>query len=134
MKKLTIAIPTILLLLALAAVQSATKAAPSETETIDIQVSPSTIQKSWNARAEELRVTVHADVSFSLFDTDDIEVWLDDVKATYIKSDARGDLVAKFDFDAVAAQVEPGTATLSLRAISRTGTVYAGTDEVRVVD
>lgn len=103
---------------------------------IEIQVSPSTILLDWKAKGD-VKVTVHADVSFSFFDPRNIEVSLDGIGATYIKSDARGDLVAKFDFqeiaDGLAAGSASGSATLRLRAVARDGTVYTGEDDVRVV-
>jgi hypothetical protein len=103
---------------------------------VEIQVSPSTILLDWKAKGD-VKVTVHADVSFSFFDPRNIEVSLDGIGATYIKSDARGDLVAKFDFHQIADGLEAGSAsgsaTLRLRAVSRDGTVYTGEDDVRVV-
>ena len=105
---------------------------PADEVEIAIQVSPSTILLNWKAKGD-VKVTVHADVSFSLFSTSNIEVWLDGIPATYIYDDARGDLVGKFDFDAVKGLLDAGTATLSLRAVAEDGTVYYGSDEVRVV-
>jgi hypothetical protein len=110
---------------------------PAETgeETIEIQVSPQTILLNWKALGN-VKLTVHADVNFSLgFDRFDVS--LDGVQAAYVYSDDRGDLVAKFNFWDIAALVrEQGveTATLTLVAVSEDGTIYVGSDQVRVMD
>ena len=100
---------------------------------IPIQVSPQTLIMEWNTQGDP-RVTVHADVSYGFFnDLVELTIWLDGIQAVYIKSDARGDLVAKFPHDEVIALLGTGYATLSLRAVAEDGTVYTGTDRVRVI-
>ena len=132
MKTATLGLLSSLLLFSIVAAHPATSPVPADDVEIGIKVSPSTILLNWNAKGD-VKVTVHADVSFSLFSTSDIEVWLDGIPATHLYADARGDLVGKFDFDAVKELVGPERATLSLRAVAKDGTVYYGSDDVRVV-
>jgi hypothetical protein len=101
-------------------------------EEIVIQVSPQTILLNWKAQGD-VKVTVHAEVDFSLFVGDGISVSLEGIPASYIYSDARGDLVAKFPFDKVVELCEVGTATLRLSAMDRNGITYTGSDVVRVI-
>jgi hypothetical protein len=119
---------------------------PAETQTsledteetvIPIQVSPSTILLDWKAKGEA-RVTVHAEVSFGLFDSTSFHITLENaagdvVSATYIKADARGDLVAKFPYEDIKGLLGPGPAILHLTAEGEDGNTYVGEDEVRVV-
>jgi hypothetical protein len=132
MKKATLGLLSTLLLFSVMAAHPATAPAPVDEVEIGIQVSPSTILLEWKAKGD-VRVTVHADVSFSLFDTKDIQVELGGISASYIYSDARGDLVGKFPYELVKELVGPGTTTLNLRAVAKDGTVYYGSDEIRVV-
>lgn len=132
MKKPTLGLLSTLLLFSVTATIPATSAASSDDVEIGIQVSPSTILLNWKAKGD-VKVTVHADVSFRLFDTSDIQVDLGGIPASYIYSDARGDLVGKFPYELVKELVGPGTATLSLRAVATDGTIYFGSDDVRVV-
>jgi hypothetical protein len=122
------------------------KALPAEAPTplddagdveIAIQVSPSTILLEWNSKGDA-RVTVHAEVSFSKFDPSSFQITLanadgDEVSASYIKADARGELVAKFPHELIAEMVGPGPAVLHLRAVGEDGNTYFGEDEIRVV-
>ncbi len=133
MRKATLYMLSILLLASLGARPLPGQAPGGRDEVVTIQVSPQTLLLNWKARGD-VKVTVHAEVSFGLFDGADIDVWLGDIQATYIKPDARGDLVAKFPFDQVAQLLEVGSATLTLTAITRDGTVYTGTDEVRIIE
>lgn len=106
-------------------------------EEIDIQVSPSTI----NLAYEGTVVTVHADIPFSNVPVD-ASLTLNGVQVWYTKSDARGDLVAKFHVDDVKdilADSVGGNATLTLSAVVELETgkedlFFWGEDAVRVVD
>jgi hypothetical protein len=128
------ALGSLSILLLVSAMAATPVALPSQADDVEIgiQVSPSTILLNWKAKGD-VRVTVHAEVSFRLFDTEDIQVELGGIPASYIYSDARGDLVGKFEYALVKDLVGPGTATLSLKATAKDGTVYHGSDEVRVV-
>jgi hypothetical protein len=132
MKKATLGLLSTLLLFSIMAALPASSGIPSDDVEIGIQVSPSTILLNWKAKGD-VRITVHAEVSFRLFDTNDIQVELGGIPASYIYSDARGDLVGKFPYELVKELVGPGTSTLSLRAVAKDGTVYYGSDDVRVV-
>jgi hypothetical protein len=132
MKKATLGLLSTLLLFSVMAAHPAEAPVPVNEVEIGIQVSPSTILLNWKAKGD-VRITVHADVSFRLFDTSDIQVDLGGVPAIYIYADARGDLVGKFPYEAIKELVGPGTATLSLTATAKDGTVYFGSDDVRVV-
>jgi hypothetical protein len=97
---------------------------------IQIQVSPSTI----NMDQKGEWVTVHGVIPLSLVATE--SVTLNGVLVEYTKSDARGELVAKFligdvlDLDIIS----PPTATLTLSGTTTTGELFSGTDTVRVVN
>jgi hypothetical protein len=132
MKKATLGLLSTVLLFSIMAAHPAQAPFPADEVEIGIQVSPSTILLNWKAKGD-VKVTVHADVSFRLFDPSDIQVDLDGIPAMYIYSDARGDLVGKFPYDDIKELVGPGTATLSLTATAKDGTVYYGSDDVRVV-
>ena len=132
MKKVTLGLLSTLLLFFVMAALPAPAEGPTDDVEIGIQVSPSTILLNWKAKGD-VRITVHADVSFRLFDTNDIQVDLGGITASYIYSDARGDLMGKFPYALVRELVGHGTATLSLTAVAKDGTVYYGSDDVRVV-
>lgn len=107
-------------------------------EEIGIQVSPSTI----NLAYEGTVVTVHADIPYAKVAAVDASLTLNGVQVWYTKSDACGDLVAKFHVDDVKAILEDsvgGNATLTLSAVVvlETGEedlFFWGEDAVRVVD
>ncbi len=97
-------------------------------EEIGIQVSPSTI----NVDQKGVWVTVHADIPLDVVDEDSLK--LNGVEVWYTKSDARGDLVAKFRVGDVLEIVAGRSATLTLTGTTITGVSFSGTDTVRVVD
>ena len=98
-------------------------------EEIGITVSPSTLylesQGSW--------VTVHTDVAYGLVDT--ATLMLNGVPIAWTKVDNQGNLVAKFELDAVKDIdiVEPPSAMLTLSGTLIGGADFSGTDEVKVV-
>jgi len=96
---------------------------------IAIQVSPSTI----NLAYQGTRVTVHADIPYGAVLPDSV-VTLNGIAATSTFADDCGDLVAKFDVDAVKRIIAPPSADLTLEGIDRTGERFSGTDTVRVID
>ena len=105
--------------------------ADGEAEEIDITVAPSTLNLSYQGDW----VTVHTDLAYT--DGCDLAWFLNTVTATFIYSDSRGDLVAKFEVGAIATTIgdvtEPTTVTMTLRGENE-GVVYEGSDVVRVID
>lgn len=107
----------------------------AEGTVIEIQVSPSTILLSSKAKGpQKVRVTVHADIDYS--DVATYSVTLSGIGAAFTFPDARGDLVAKFEFDAVADLVremmQAGEAILRLDGYYVSGGSFSGEDTVRV--
>lgn len=102
---------------------------------IAIQVSPATLVLD----APQVWVTIHADVNFALVDTDsEVTLVVSDasIAATSIFADDRGDLVAKFDKDAVEslleASVNYATATITLECALDDGTFCSGSQQVTI--
>ena len=73
-----------------------------------ITISPKTLVLS----SEDTIVTVHSNIPYGYVDT--ATLTLDDIRATFSKSDACGDLVVRFSRADVKGIVSPGTATLTL--------------------
>ena len=99
----------------------------AENGEVYILVSPQTLllsstQGGW--------VTVHAAIPYNQVDTFSVE--LSGVPAGTTKADARGDLVAKFDEDAIKALVSPPSAVLALTGVTVDGEAIYGEDEVQV--
>lgn len=124
-----------LLLLILFALPSQVALGQGEGAAITIQVSPSTILLSSRARGpQKVQVTVHADIDYS--DVATYSVTLNGIEAEFTFPDARGDLVAKFEFDTVVEEVEEmmeaGEAVLRLDGSLIDGGSFSGEDTVRV--
>ncbi|MFC2009087.1 hypothetical protein ACFLUT_03435 [Chloroflexota bacterium] len=100
-----------------------------EAETIDIVVAPSTINLNYQGPC----VTVHTDLAFS--ESGGYVWYLDGVEAYDTFADDCGDLVAKFDSDAVMAVLEASDEPVTLTLTGQDGDVviYQGTDDVRVI-
>ena len=98
--------------------------------TIEIQVSPNTIQLG---DSQPVWVTIHTDLPYGLVDTD-LDITLNGVLVDYTKSDLCGDLVAKFNSAAVKDILDPGMATLTLSGVTIYGDLFAGSSTVRVVE
>ena len=143
MSKTTLGMFSALLLFSLTTAQpsAAQKAeAPLAGADRDLLVSPQTLLLDEFKAKGLVEVTIHADVPFNTVDTKTVElsVELGDVPATSAFPDDRGDLVAKFEWDALAAlfQGEEGetlTLILQLRCRLITGEIFEAEDEVRVV-
>ncbi len=136
MKRAVLGLFSSLLLLFLVTARPASGQLPSEDGDIVIQVSPSTILLNWKTQGDA-RVTIHAEVDYGLFVGADLAVWLEfeeDIQATSIFADARGDLVAKFPYEELVELLDVGRVTLHVKAVARDGTVYFGHDDVRVID
>jgi len=101
---------------------------------IPIQVSPNTI----NLDQKGVWVTVHADIAYADVVEAQAVLDLDGVSVCYIKSDAQGNLVAKFNVDDVKNIVTVPSARLTLTGEVETASgavvLFSGTDTVRVVD
>jgi hypothetical protein len=106
-----------------------TSMANAENITIGIQVSPSTI----NLDQKGVWVTVHGEIPLGQVATDAV-LTLNGVPVDYTKSDARGELVAKFVVGDVLSIVSTPSAKLTLEGTLITGDTFSGTDTVRVVD
>lgn len=129
MLRTSVSVCVLLLVIGLFAGMAVSQTGSSEVE-VSIVVSPSTI----NIQSKGVWVTVHADIPYS--EVADAIVTLDDVDVEVVctKSDARGDLVAKFDVDAIKDIVDPGTAELELSVITVSGERFYVTDTVTVID
>jgi len=93
---------------------------------VQIVVSPHTLvlssPGSW--------VSVHTNVPFGAVDRSTLE--LNGIAVAWTKADARGNLVAKFDMDAVKAIVEIGEATLTLTGELLDGQLIDASDTITV--
>lgn len=99
---------------------------------IEIEIAPSVL----NLASSGVWVTVHADIALADVDVDDdVSVTLDGVPVVVVKADSHGDLVAKFDLDAVKDILfAPSTVDLELTGFKKDGTPFSGEDTIRVVD
>ena len=110
----------------------ATAADEVDVQVIGIQVSPSTINLAHQGEV----VTVHADIGYTGVVSASLK--LNGVEVWYTKSDAQGNLVAKFDVDKVKSIIAVPSAELTLTGAVETAegveVLFSGTDTVRVVD
>ncbi len=133
MRKTTLSLFSILFLLAIMAAQPGADRAPTEEVVIQIQVSPSTIQLVWKTQSEP-RITVHTEINLGLVNTK-LLVTLGDIEASAIFADARGDLVAKFDYKEVRALLDGKGGTdveVTLTGTLDNDDTFTGSDWVRV--
>lgn len=93
---------------------------------VEIAVSPNTIVLD----SEATWVTVHTDIPLGSVAVETLA--LSGIDVSWVKADAKGNLVAKFDFDAVAAIVSKPSATLTLTGTTVGGVPFEGSDMVRV--
>ena len=98
----------------------------SDGEGYCITISPSTLVLS----SPDTIVTVHSNIPYASVDTTTLT--LDDIEATFSKSDACGDLVVKFARSDVKGIVEPGPATLTLSGEFKDGSSFEASDEITV--
>ncbi len=89
-------------------------------------ISPSTLVLSGKAGC----VSVHTNVPFDLADTESVN--LSGLLPYLVKADSRGELVAKFDLQAVKAMVSPPSATLVLGVRLTTGEELSLADTIVV--
>ena len=100
-------------------------------EIVAIQVSPHVL----NLDSQGTCVTVHATIPLSAVAAATVTL-NGEVVPALIKSDSRGDLVAKFKIGDVKDIVDPppSSATLTLAGLSKTGETFSGFDTIRVID
>jgi hypothetical protein len=94
---------------------------------IEIAVSPNTLVMG----SQGVWVTVHADIPYST--VAGVSVTLNGVAVDFTKADNRGDLVAKFQIDAIKGIVAPPSAELTLSGLTKDGVAFSGTDTIRVI-
>jgi len=127
MKNANMAIGCLLLLVA-TLVAGAASGGGRMTE-VAIRIAPAVLQLDTVQGGE---ITVHAAIPLNSVDTSSIT--LSGVPALYTKSDARGNLVAKFDEGAIEALVSPPRATLILTGTTADGEEFTGSGVVGVRD
>ena len=93
---------------------------------VNITISPDTLVLEEDIQS--YLVTVHAEIAYSIVDTG--SVLLDGIKASLVKPDSRGELVAKF----VISDLQHGPLTLTLTGQLKDGTTFSGSDEIWVND
>ena len=125
MKKLLLSLGAVGVMLALFA--SPTVSADSDVP-VAIVVSPNVL----NLDSQGTWVTVHTDIPYADVDRTVI-VTLNGVEVKVVKSDACGDLVAKFCIDDIIGIVQPGTATLTLFGTTVWGIPFSGSDTIKVI-
>lgn len=112
--------------LAVVSVSPALRAAESVPEG-GIAVSPSTLVMG----SQGVWVTVHADIPYRIVDT--ASVTLNGVPVTATFADNQGELVAKFQIDAIKGTVSSPSAEVELVASTLDGEEFIGTDTIRVI-
>jgi hypothetical protein len=98
----------------------------SEGEGICITISPQTLVLSSDSNC----VTVHTNIAIGQVDCDSL--FLAGIAPYLTKADNRGELVAKFDADAIKAIVDPGQVTLTLTGLLVDGSSFAASDTITV--
>ena len=108
--------------------------AAADADEVTIVVSPNVV----NLDSVGTWVTVHAEISY--YDVEEFTVSLDGIPVVYIKSDARGELVAKFNLDDVKGLLNnddilsKGEVDLTLDGITSDGhEKFTGTDTIKVI-
>jgi hypothetical protein len=97
----------------------------AETE-VPIQISPHALVFG----SAGVWVSVHAEIAYSSVARGTVE--LEGISARWTFPDSRGELVAKFDVDAVKAIVSPPSATLRLTGATVDGRSFSGSDTILV--
>jgi hypothetical protein len=97
-----------------------------QVQIVDISIAPCNLvigeQGEW--------VTVHADIPYSLVDTNSLE--MAGLQPVSVFADARGDLVAKFDQLLIQAIVSPPDAEFTLTGNTKMGQAFEGTATIQV--
>jgi hypothetical protein len=95
--------------------------------TVPSQVSPNTIVLKSKST---VGVTVHADIALRLVSPESVR--LNGLEPYAVFADSRGQLVAKFDIDAVEHIVSKPSTTLTLTGVTVDGDTFSGSDTVAV--
>ena len=98
----------------------------SDGEGFCITISPKTLVLS----SEDTIVTVHSNIPYGIVDT--VTLTLNDIRATFSKADACGDLVVRFGRADVKDIVQPGMAILTLSGKLKDGTDFQASDTIVV--
>jgi hypothetical protein len=98
----------------------------SDGDGICITIAPQTLVLSHDSCS----VTVHTNIAIGQVDCDSL--LLEGIAPYLTKADSRGELVAKFDPDAVKAIVAPGEVTLTLTGLLVDGSSFAASDTITV--
>jgi hypothetical protein len=93
---------------------------------IEIKVTPRVLVID----SEGTLVTVHTNIAYSAVDT--ASLTLNGIPIAWTKSDARGQLVAKFNQSDVKDIVAPPSVLLELSGYTRSGESFSGTDTIAV--
>lgn len=103
--------------------------APAQADTMEIVVSPSTLNLASNGGC----VTIHAEIKFSAVDR--VELYVDGqaVGKLHTFADSRGDLVVRCGLAMIKSMVSEGVARFDLTAYTAGG-AYTGTDTIRVIN
>ena len=96
-------------------------------ETVEIQVAPQTMLLSSVQSGE---VTVHVDIAYSV--VVESTIFMNGIAVSWTKADDCGNLVAKFDEEAVKGVLEVPSTTLTLSGTTTAGVDFAGSDTVKV--
>ena len=118
--------PTIVIVLIVAAFAFS---CPAQADTIEIAVSPSTLNLSSNGGC----VTVHAVIAYSAAREVELSVDGRSVDGLFTFPDSRGELVVRCGIDTIKSMVTVGTATFDLVVHTADGT-HTGTDTIKVID
>ena len=96
----------------------------------DVEITTKITPRALVLISEGTLVTVHTDIAYSAVDT--ASLTLNGIPIAWTKSDARGQLVAKFNQDDVKNIVAPPSATLELSGYTKSGESFSGTDTIVV--
>lgn len=100
-----------------------------QADTIQIQVSPNTI----NLASKGGVVSIHAVISYNSVTGVELAVDGRNVSEFTTFADDRGELVVRCDLETIKSMVSEGTATFDLVMYTATGT-HTGTDTIRIIN
>lgn len=101
----------------------------AQADTIEIQVSPNTINLTSNGGA----LSIHAVISYN--SVNQVELSVDGQSVTEFSTfaDDRGELVVRCNIEMIKSMVSEGTATFDLVMYTAAGT-HTGTDTIRIIN
>jgi len=101
---------------------------PNSSDPTVITVMPHTI----NLNASGEWVTVNTNIPLSLVNASTVA--LNGIPVSWVKADARGQLVAKFTIEQIRSVLSPPATVLTLTGYLKDGTPFGGQDTVEVID